>query len=399
MKPVLYPLLCHPAVCAVEDSYVIAVPVRAKALVSVEINGETYYDAANGVRISDTRVHLIRVPQAALNAARAYRVVCRRAYLRLPFGCLHGEDVAAQYRFFPVEKTEDIRICHISDCHGIRRAAASSGRYFGDRLDLLILNGDIQDFSARVSQTLLPYKIASDIVGGEKPVLLSRGNHDLRGAAAEKLAALYPTANGSAYFYARVGCMWFVVLDCGEDKVDGHREYGGTAAFHPFRMAQTAYLEALADGGSYREKDVLYRFVVSHVPFNVRNREVMRDEAPFDIEDDLYARWCRALNEKIRPQLLFSGHFHEIYILPRGTVRTPDGQLAGTLRGADKTMFPDDARCTRGLACDTLVGGMPKGKRDYISANVCVCRGGCTVDFADREGNVLKTETSSFPEA
>ena len=67
-------LALHPAVCAVEDGYEILLLCTCRALASVTIGETTYTDSNNGVMRTDTLVHKVRVPAAALNAARHYRV-------------------------------------------------------------------------------------------------------------------------------------------------------------------------------------------------------------------------------------------------------------------------------------------------------------------------------------
>ena len=67
-------LALHPAVCAVEDGYEILLLCTCRALASVTIGETTYTDSNNGVMRTDTLVHKVRVPAAALNDARHYRV-------------------------------------------------------------------------------------------------------------------------------------------------------------------------------------------------------------------------------------------------------------------------------------------------------------------------------------
>lgn len=373
-------LLCCPAVCAVEENYIIAVPVKRSAFVSVEVGGRLYHCHKNGVRISDAGVHMFCVPQRELNSAKRYSVLVRTVFARLPFTSLAGKEKRLDFSFRPLEKTQDIHICHISDSHGMYEEACGAGGYFSrDKLDLLILNGDIQDFSSRVSQTLLPYKIASRLTGGELPVIITRGNHDLRGKASQLLSELYPCAGGRFYYTARVGCIEFLVADCGEDKPDNHREYGGSASYHPFRLEETEFIERAAESGSFFAPEVKYRFILSHVPFSVRNKENWgREISPFDIEDDIYCRWCEIIKNKIKPQLFIAGHFHETEIYRR-----------------------DDKECSRGplrtVGCDTLIaGGKAKGKKDFYSANITVDKSGCDIAFANKEGRELLKLRSDF---
>ena len=70
-------LALHPAVCAVEDGYEILLLCTCRALASVTIGETTYTDSNNGVMRTDTLVHKVRVPAAALNGARHYRAACR----------------------------------------------------------------------------------------------------------------------------------------------------------------------------------------------------------------------------------------------------------------------------------------------------------------------------------
>ena len=363
-------MLCCPAVCAVEDSYIIAVPVKRRALVSVDIGGNTYYYHKNGVRISSAGVHMFRVPQKELNSVKKYSVSVRNVYARLPFALIKGKEKRFEFSFRPLEKTADIHICHISDSHGMFKEACRAGGYFSRKnLDLLILNGDIQNYSSRVSQTLLPYKIASRLTGGELPVIITRGNHDLRGKASQFLSDIYPSSRGDFYYTARVGCIEFLVADCGEDKIDSHREYGGSAAYHPFRLEETEFIERVADSNIFFEQGVKYRFVLSHVPFSVRNKESWGSEiSPFDIENDIYCRWCDIIRQKIKPHLFISGHLHETEVYRR-----------------------TDKECSRGplrdIGCDTAIcGGKTKKNKDFYSANITVNEFGCNIVFTNKEG-------------
>ncbi|MGN0542750.1 MAG: metallophosphoesterase family protein [Acutalibacteraceae bacterium] len=367
-------LLVNPAVCAVEDCYVIAVPVRKKVLMHIEIGGKKFFNHSNGARVTDTCVQMFRVPADLLNRHKEYKLVFKQVYLRLPYYVFSGKEQTATYKFKPVEKTENINICHISDCHGQRNAPAASGAYFGNDLDLLVLNGDISGSSNKTSQILLTYKIASDITKGEHPVIISRGNHDLRGKKAELLEKLLPTVNGKSYFTASLGNMWFLITDCGEDKRDDHPEYSGTAAFHCFREEETEFIRKVVNDGSYDDGGFKYRFVISHIPFPIRNTEPCKnEERPFDIENDIYNEWCGMINASLKPQLFLGGHFHEAEVIRKNSDRN-----------------------ARKICCDIILGGKPVHKTDFICANITVSSNGCTVRFADKNRNIVKEEICAF---
>lgn len=361
--------LCHPTVCAVENDYIIAVPVRVPVFMKIQIGEHTYYNAANGVRLSDTRVQLFRVDKPVLDAAGHYTVIYQPVYLRLPFYCAKGTEQTRTYAFRPLREQGDIHICHISDTHGRRKPAAQAGAFFGGDLDLLLLNGDIQDFSGTIDQILLPYQIASDITGGEIPVIISRGNHDLRGTAAQQLHRLWPTANGKTYYPVRLGRLWFLVMDCGEDKRDSHPEYSGSVACEPFRREETDFLEAVTDPAVFHPEEIR-RFVVAHMPFSIRNTEPCKgEEAPFDIENERYDHWCRLLNERVKPELFFGGHYHELTVLPN-----------------------ESPRNTRGLDCPILIGGRPGAREAYACTQLVLHEKSATVYFVDQNRQILQRQ-------
>ena len=118
----------------------------------------------------------------------------------------------------------------------------------------------------------------------------------------------------TVYYTFRVGPIWGIVLDCGEDKDDGHAEYGYTVACHPFRVKETEYLKSIIANATneYNAADVKYRLIVSHTPFMHINGK------PFDIELDLYREWCKLLRENVKPHLMLCGHFHTIRIVRPG---------------------------------------------------------------------------------
>lgn len=122
----------------------------------------------------------------------------------------------------------------------------SAGKAFG-AIDFLILNGDIIDHSGSVENFDEIYEIIEELTGGSIPVVFSRGNHDLRGVCAEKLAEYTPVDNGNSYYTFTLGSIWGILLDCGEDKIDAHPEYGNTVCCHAFREEETEYLKQVIE--------------------------------------------------------------------------------------------------------------------------------------------------------
>lgn len=362
-----------PVVCAVGSDYVICVPVKKKVLMKIEVDGEFFYCHSNGVRKSDTKVQRIIVPSEKLNKAKKYTIIYEVINCRLPYSCDKQSPVKVDFSFRPIEKEEGIKIYHLSDVHGFEKAAVKAGSFFGDELDLLILNGDIASSSDTADDIMLTYRIAYEITKGEIPCVISRGNHDLRGKYAEKLEEFLPVDNGKSYFTVKLGSMWILVLDCGEDKPDDHVEYSGTVAFHQFRESENRFIDKIIENSKteYDAENVKYRFVLCHVPFCFDNTEECKGERPFDIEKEIYTEWCGKIRENIKPDFSLFGHLHVV------DVCAPGNQFDN-----------------KGLGSNIIIGGKPvhiKGKaKNMIGTAMNIEKDTVRVRFTDSAKTVYE---------
>lgn len=309
-----------PAVFAVGRDYQILLPVEEQALFWVQVGEETYCDASNGVMNTLSRIHRVTVPMEVLDRAGEYTVCIKPVIERKPYFTETGKTIEKTYPFHPIPES-NIRAYHISDAHNLTAQPIRAARAFG-RIDFLILNGDVIDHSGDPSKFANIYEICAELTRGTVPVVFSRGNHDMRGSYAEKFAEYTPNQNGNTYYSFRLGSIWGVVLDCGEDKADSHPEYGCTVACHPFRVRQTAFLKELIANASdeYAAPGVKTRLVISHMPFSEKN------DGLFDIEEDIYTEWCRLLREHIQPDLIICGHTHESEVRYPGCEKDAYGQ-------------------------------------------------------------------------
>ena len=304
----------YPTVFAVGSSYRISVYTQKEAFFSVKVGNTEYSDHSNGILRSKDPVHSVTVPMKELNFYKEYTVCIRPVIKRLPYFTKTASPVSIKIPFKPVEKLEGIKIYHLSDTHGHDKYSAMAGGYFGDELDLLVLNGDIIDHSGDVKNFEIIYKLCSDITAGQRPCVFSRGNHDLRGSAAEELEKYTPTDGGKSYFTFRLGVLWGMVLDCGEDKPDDHEEYGHSISCHEFRLEEEKFIDKVIENAAdeYAAPGVKYRVIISHNPFTYLH------VPPFDIEQPLYRSWIWKLRREVKPQLLISGHLHQTAVVFKG---------------------------------------------------------------------------------
>ncbi len=304
-----------PAVFSVGNEYQIMVPVREETLMSVKVGDKKYYDHSNGIIRSKVAIHRMTVPAAELDREKKYSICYRKVIDRKPYFPDVCEEEEVEFEFCPVG-SENITVYHISDAHNFVAEPIAAAKKFEQEIaeiDLLILNGDIPNHSGEIENFDVIYEIAGQITGGKKPVIYSRGNHDTRGIYAENIAEYTPCNNGNSYFSFRAGGIWGVVIDCGEDKNDDYPEYGHTVCCHPFREAETEFLEKLMPENEYGAEGVTHKIVVSHVPFTRKLPE------PFDIEQEIYTKWAKILKETVKPELMLCGHLHRFFIdMPGG---------------------------------------------------------------------------------
>ncbi len=301
-----------PAVFAVGDHYQIMVPVSEPSLFWIEIDGKCYYDEQNGIMRSLCTTHRVRVPMSVLDAAKRY-VVCERVMIdRKPYFPESAEPTRQEFSFRPLAG-DTARIYHVADTHNKVEEPVLAAKQFGD-IDLLVMNGDIPNHSGEIAYFDTIYEIAEKLTEGRIPIVFARGNHDMRGYYAERIADHTPNQNGNTYYSFRLGSVWGLVLDCGEDKGDEDREYGFTVACRPFRERQTEYIKEIIQNKAteYEAEGIAHKLIICHNPFTFQLPD------PFNIEKDIYTEWARLIKENIKPELMLCGHLHRTEICEVG---------------------------------------------------------------------------------
>ena len=362
-----------PIVYVVGTNYQIMVPVTQETLMWVEVDGKLFYDDVNGILRSNTTTHRMTVPQALLDGAGEYKICYRIVNERRPYNSSVSEVFEYVSVFNPVT-SENPRFFSIADAHNNVDNPVAAAKAFG-KIDFLILNGDIPNDAGNIKNFSTIHRIAAEITNGEIPVVFARGNHDMRGIYGENISEHTPTDNGNSYFTFRLGKIWGIVLDCGEDKTDSHTEYGSTVCCTDFRRRQIEFLNSVISNAEneYAASGVEYKMVVCHDPFTEY------DENKPSAEDyTIYTEWARLLREDVKPDVMISGHVHQAYITNVG-----------------------DELDKLGQACPVVVGSAPGTKislasrgvwvKDiYVGTGFALNDDGLTVDFVGHNGIVYK---------
>ena len=352
----------EPAVFVVRDTYHIMVPVTNACMMWVKVGEKCYYDDSNGILRSASRIHRMIIPKGELDEAGEYRIFEEDVIERKAYFTQTGEIRESHFTFTPV-KSGPVRCYHISDAHNREAEPIRAAQVYGD-IDFLILNGDIPNDSDNVEHFDSIYVIAAAITHGRIPVVCTRGNHDLRGVCAELIADYLPNDNGRTYYTFRLGDIWGMVLDCGEDKDDSHIAYGHTICCHDFRLRQSRFIKQVINNSSaeYEAEGIKHKIVITHNPFT------RQCGGEFSIEAEIYSEWARLLQEYVQPEVMICGHKHGLDIYEPG---------------GDKDHL--------GQPCPIVTGGDP-GEGYFAGVGYLFGEAGVEVTFTDSDGRMLRAE-------
>jgi 3',5'-cyclic AMP phosphodiesterase CpdA len=167
--------------------------------------------------------------------------------------------------------------------------------------DFVFLNGDMIDDTTnelRIVDCIL--NPCSDILGGNKPFITVRGNHETRNLYARSFFNYFQMGDDNkGYFSFTRGPVFFIALDSGEDKEDDHAEYFGLAAFDGFREEQLDWLEQQLQSDA--ATGAKFKVILMHIP-------------PYHSGNGHGTLHCRQLFtplfEKYGIDMLISGHTH-----------------------------------------------------------------------------------------
>ena len=356
-------LKCNPTVFVIGKEYEIAIFSKTNGLCFLEIDGKKYYEQNSGVLCTEKNFYKIRVPQAALDSAGSYDVVFRSAINRKAYYSELGQEERVSFSFKALKKTADINVYHVADVHYLFEHAVNTCSYFGDDIDLFIVNGDIGEVE-KEQDFFDVLKFVGDISKGQIPVIFVRGNHDTRGKLAERYTDYFPVNGKDTFFSFEVGSLCGVALDCGEDKPDDHEEYGGVNVFEPFRRRETEFLNSLE-----LPKDKL-AFAICHI---CPVMTTLVKGIIFDIERDVYSVWNKNL-ERLNVKFMITGHLHNTFIVNEG-----------------------DERSTLPHAYPVIVGsGLKREPVQVVGTAMTINSDGMVLKFTDQNKKVIETHQLKY---
>lgn len=303
-----------PVVYAVEEEYQIVWTTSSNATGQVVVDGVVYSDLYSGSLDSETIVHKVVIPMAALNQAKSYQIRSSQIIYRGPYSGVRGRTIEKTLDFEPVDLSDGLNYYSLSDSHEYVKAASETGTYFGDELDFLIMAGDITSHLEECADIEMILEIAYNITEGSHPVIYARGNHETKGDVANILYQYVGSKNEKFYYTVKMNGVEAVVLDLGEDHNDDWWEFYDTAYFTEYRNEQTAFLESLsANVVADKDAETKVRLAICHIPVNYVTME--KTNLPYG-GDNMFlsaikAEWTELL-DTLHLDLMISGHHHQL---------------------------------------------------------------------------------------
>ena len=247
-----------------------------------------YYDTHIGKRRTG-QLHRVRVGGLRPGTTYRYRIM-QQAVLRdegnkrVILGEGYGSDILKHepYRATTLDPSrERIECWVVNDIHGrdsiLRQLLADAPER---RPDFVCFNGDMLTQIESVSE-------------------LFDGYHEHRGSASHRYLDYFPTPTDEAYYAFRQGPVFFLMLDCGEDKPDSDIRYYGLAATDAYRAQEAEWLRQVVASDAYREAPL-------HVVFL---HMVPGGKSSWHGEQEIRRLFVPILNEA-EVDVMLCGHYH-----------------------------------------------------------------------------------------
>ena len=172
--------------------------------------------------------------------------------------------------------------------------------------DFVIFNGDCIDDPANHAQATRFISLLTESVHGDRiPTLFIRGNHEIRNAYSIGLRKHMDYVGGKTYGAFNWGNTRIVMLDCGEDKTDDHKEYSGLNDFTQLRNEQVNFLKEELKSKEFKKADK--RILIHHIPL-------------YGCDNLCWDLW-EPLLRKAPFHVSINAHTHKFAYHPKGTLK------------------------------------------------------------------------------
>lgn len=278
-----------------------------------------YETLKDGLRMTHITQNNIAVDGLQPHTEYEYRIVSKKTEKYDPYDIRFAEPIYSPwYSFKTFDPTsEEFTFVATSDIHD---DAAKCERLLKaqplDEAEAVFLVGDIICDISRVGQAYTGIiEPATKLFAKNKPMVLARGNHEVRGYHSRELDDYFARTDGKYYSLQRYGKTAVLILDSGEDKADNSKVFNGVKALESYIDEEIEWLREVVRSKEWRK--AAHRIVMIHIP---PASQPMRDvEALNKILCWGSKRWGeKALDifNEAKVDLMISGHTHKYFFIP-----------------------------------------------------------------------------------
>lgn len=257
---------------------------------------------------ANSTIHRVTIKGLKPDTKYNYKVTSTEIIKYEPYKVTFGEKIVSSAHTFTTLDTNktDCSFVVFNDIHDDVKTLKGLVAMANEKpYEMIFLNGDIINdpgSEPQIINNLL--KPATDLFASDIPFILARGNHEIRGAYSRLLKNYVDTPQDRFYFSFQHGPVYFIVMDCGEDKEDSHWAYSGLNDFEGYRNEQAEWLKKEIEKPEF--KNAPFRVAITHIPL-------------FGSGDAFGTTQCRnkwaALLNKGKIDLHISGHTHRPNVL------------------------------------------------------------------------------------
>ncbi|OUL61375.1 FN3 domain-containing metallophosphoesterase family protein [Flavobacterium sp. AJR] len=265
--------------------------------------GTKAQQCAHGMMNINSRINTVTLTNLKPNTIYYYKVFSKQILDFQPYKITFGDIINSEtYHFKTLDpKAKEVSWLVLNDIHDRPES-------FGELIqlnqnkpyDFVFLNGDMFDYQTDENQIINHLLHPCSVFSTEKPFMFVRGNHETRGKYSRNLLDYYYNYDKKEYYTFKMGPVFTIVLDTGEDKKDSHPVYGGTVNYDSYREEQAVWLEKQMKSKAF--KNAPFRVVMMHIPHYHSDEEHGTTEC---------RRLFGPLFEKYKIDLFVAGHTHE----------------------------------------------------------------------------------------
>lgn len=238
-------------------------------------------------------IHKIRLENLQPGLKYYYRVCSQEILHYAAYRKIYGNTVKSQFYDFtmPESNTNSFTAVIFNDLHQRTSVFQALCKQIEQvDYDFVIFNGDCVDDPASHDQATHFVSLLTKAMHGEQiPTFFIRGNHEIRNVYSIGLRKHFDYIAGKTYGAFTWGDTRFVMLDCGEDKPDDHKEYFGLNDFTQLRKEQVDFLKQELASKAFKKANK--RILIHHIPiYGYLGKNLCEnlwrpylDKAPFDI--------------------------------------------------------------------------------------------------------------------